>query len=865
MKKLNLPALIASLPVGLVGVGSLSSQPVDAAQLEEVVVTATRRAESMDDVPLAISAIAGDDLTKSGIFSTNDLNRSSPNLQVSSAYGEAQPNFSVRGVGVGTEYNANAASPVGIYVDQVYQTFRASHGQQLYDMEQIEIVRGPQGTLYGRNTTGGAINFITNKPDLAESNGNLTVGVGNYNRRSFAGAYEFTPVADTFGVRLAGTWVEYDPYVDNKLAAGPSTEVGGNPSALNFNTGRDPGGYENSGLRATFRFRPDTEKDFMLKVYSGESDGGTEVPIATGQSTSSDVIDFYSPNFLLGGYFQAINSQIPGLLPDHYSRSERGLGDREVEVDSVGEVNIKADGVVFTADIGLSDNLSFIAVTGYDSGEYHQDPTTDCDGTPLALCTIGYNSDFDAFNLDMRFDYQNGPLKLIVGAFYGEDSITNDNKPNFFNVTRDVNAALSLPTTYWNPGGLLFAPIDPNQLPTGITGTQHNVQDRESWAVYGEANYELVPDVNLTVGLRYSDDTLEYSEGRSVFYDDAGVARALFVSDFVDGNGNFAPYFLEDVYFMDGSLLGTAEQLNGGAPMPGDLSVDGSSDDISGRVILDWHYNDDGMIYVSYSRGYRAGTMNGLSYASASQVYFVEPEEVDAFEVGFKSTLLDNTLQLNGALFYYDYVGQQGQVVDGTATAFLVSLDGEITGAEVDATYVASESLTLKASAGWLDSEYDDGKCPAGGLNGAFQSGNCVASSANTAVNVGGNPFPYAAEFTFNASFDWDITEIDNGTVTLHGDAAYTGQYYFDAFGNYSAPELSGVSTGKYKEGEGEYWTYNARLSYLKADYGVAFWVKNITDEEVYAFGISIENLFGNGYRMIAPPRTFGVEFQYFF
>lgn len=860
MKKLNLPALLASVPVGLVGVSSLSSTLSHGAQLEEVVVTATRRAESMDDVPLAISAISGDDLTKSGIFSTTDLNRSSPNLQVSSAYGEAQPNFSVRGVGVGTEYNANAASPVGVYVDQVYQTFRASHGQQLYDMEQIEIVRGPQGTLYGRNTTGGAINFITNKPDLAENNGNLTVGIGNYNRRTFAGAFEFTPVSDVFGVRLAGTWVEHDPYVENKLEAGPSTFAAGGASGLNFNSGKDPGGYENSGLRATFRFRPDSEKDFMLKVYTGESEGGTEVPIATGQSKSNDVIDYTSPNFLLGSYFQAVNGMAPGLLPESYSRRARGLDDREVEVDSVGEVNIEAEGIVFTSDIGLSDTLSFIAVAGYDSGEYHQDPTTDCDGTPLALCTIGYNSEFDAFNLDMRFDYQDGPLKLIVGAFYGEDSITNDNKPNFFNFTRDVNAAFGLPTSYWNPGGLIIA----GDLPTGITGTQHNVQDRESWAVYGEANYELVPDVNLTVGLRYSDDTLEYSEGRSVFYDDAGTARAIFVSDFVNG-GAFAPYFLEDVYRSDGTLVATADQLNGGAPMPNDLSVDGSSDDISGRVILDWHYNDDGMVYASYSRGYRAGTMNGLSYSSAAQVYFVEPEEVDAYEVGFKSTLFDNTLQLNGALFYYDYIGQQGQVVDGTATAFLVSLDGEITGAEMDATYVASDTLTLKASLGVLDTEYDDGKCPAGGLNGAFQSGNCIASSGGAPANVGGNPFPYASEFTFNASFDWDIAEVNNGVVTLHGDAAYTGQYYYDAFEDYSDSAVSSVATGKYTDGEGEYWTYNARLSYLTADYGVAFWVKNLTDEEVYAFGISIENLFGNGYRMLAPPRTFGVEVQYFF
>ena len=131
-----------------------------------------------------------------------------PNLQVSSPYGQTQPNFSLRGVGVGTEFNANAASPVGVYVDEVYQAFRASHGQQLYDLNQIEVVRGPQGTLYGRNTTGGAINFITRKPELSGTNGYFTAGYGRFDRVNFEGAVEFTPAVDKVGVRIAGTFVD---------------------------------------------------------------------------------------------------------------------------------------------------------------------------------------------------------------------------------------------------------------------------------------------------------------------------------------------------------------------------------------------------------------------------------------------------------------------------------------------------------------------------------------------------------------------------------------------------------------------------------------------------------------------------------
>ena len=155
-------------------------------------VTATKRFENLQDVPVAVSAISASALQAKGVFETSDLNASMPNLQVSSPYGQQQPNFSLRGVGVGTEFNANAASPVGVYVDEVYQAFRASHGQQLYDLEQIEVVRGPQGTLYGRNTTGGAINFITRKPDLSGTNGQLTMGYGNFGRLNAEGAVEIT-------------------------------------------------------------------------------------------------------------------------------------------------------------------------------------------------------------------------------------------------------------------------------------------------------------------------------------------------------------------------------------------------------------------------------------------------------------------------------------------------------------------------------------------------------------------------------------------------------------------------------------------------------------------------------------------------
>lgn len=619
--------------------------------LSDIIVTATKRSENLQEVPVAVSAISSESLQAKGVFETSDLNNTMPNFQVSSPYGQQQPNFSVRGVGVGTEFNANAASPVGVYVDEVYQAFRSSHGQQLYDLNQIEVVRGPQGTLYGRNTTGGAINFITRGPELDGQNGYFTAGYGNYNRLNLEGAIEVTPVVDKFGIRLAATYVDADPYIHNRLPAGPNTVAGGGASGLNFNTGRDPGGAKSYGLRLTMRWKPVDTVDLKLKVYAAEAEGGVEAPLPTGSSRTSDQIDYTNPNFLLGGLFSALAPA--GLVPAGYSQSGRGLGLNEVELDTVGVATSRARGAVFDARIELSDNLKLISVSGYDDGLYNQ-TQTDCDATFVRLCALGYRSEFSAFNQDVRLDYDGGPFKAIVGAFYGTDKVTADNTPDFFNFLSDVRAAVGLPASYFNPGGAFNgAGLSAGSLPTGIRATQHFSQKRTSYAAYGEASYEITPTLKFTAGLRYTKDKNRFYDGLTTYYDDAGTARLITVSNFTQG-GALSPYFLQPVRDEAGNVVIPSFQ-DLGIPLPSGFENSGSSGRVTGRAIIDWKPADDILVYGSYSRGYRSGTFNGLAYGSANQVYFVKPEQVDAFEVGFKSRFWDNRAQFNVAAFYYKY------------------------------------------------------------------------------------------------------------------------------------------------------------------------------------------------------------------
>lgn len=178
--KLRNALLAGSAAIGIIAAPAYAQEAADDGAIMDIVVVAQKRAQNLQDVPLAVSALAGDELQSRGISETSDLQGFVPSLQITTPYGRTQPNFSLRGVSVANEFSASTASPVGVYVDEVYQSFRASHGQQLYDLERVEVLRGPQGTLYGRNTTGGAISFFTNKPDLGANKGYATVGYGNY-------------------------------------------------------------------------------------------------------------------------------------------------------------------------------------------------------------------------------------------------------------------------------------------------------------------------------------------------------------------------------------------------------------------------------------------------------------------------------------------------------------------------------------------------------------------------------------------------------------------------------------------------------------------------------------------------------------
>ncbi len=344
--------------------------PVDG----DIVVTAQRREQSLLDVPLAVTALGGDNLTQRGITNSAQLGDAVPNLQINSPYGNTQPNFSLRGIGVANEYNSNQASPVGVYLDDVYLAPRTSHGMGLFDLDRIEVLRGPQGTLFGRNTTGGAINFITKKPDLSGTDGYLQAGYANFDTFTGQGASEATLSQDKVGLRVAGNYAKGDGQIRNV-----------------FPGGRDAMSTDTLQGRVSLRAMPSETLDITLRAYGGR-DRGTQ-------------------------------AAVHGLAP-----FRTGLGFFEINENRVGTNRTDAWGFSANVSLELSDTLSLTSITSYDGGS--QNLQQAADGAPLDILDINWRSQYRQFSEELRANYSGNGVNFVGGLFYGWDRNITDNTFN---------------------------------------------------------------------------------------------------------------------------------------------------------------------------------------------------------------------------------------------------------------------------------------------------------------------------------------------------------------------------------------------------------------------------------------------------
>ena len=656
-----------------------ATEPRDATVIEEIVVTAQKRTEDVQNVPIAMSVLTGEQLGAQGIRRAEDLGIGVPNLQISQPLGQGLPVFSLRGVSM-SDYSLSQNGPIAVYYDEVYKGNWAIMGVGFFDLERVEVLKGPQGTLYGKNTTGGAINLIARRPQF-ETGGSLSAGYGNYDHYSAEGALEVA-LSETLGARVAFTMDRADGTVENAYAGAP-----------------DASSTRQHGIRASFRFKPSEVLDLTLRASTSlQNPRNYGIPATPG------------PDGIGGPIYNLFG--IPGDF-------RTGLDRREIETPDIRKQDFRTNAIAANADIRLGETITLTSITSWDEGT--MELGEDGEGTPLEMGFNSYYGKTTQVTQDLRLTSDfDGPFNFIVGAFYGDEEISNQTDLRFL-MDIDVNGDGGIDAQDCLDGGFFIACNYYNRFR----------QEKTSVAAYSDLRYDLTDTVTLRGGLRYTQDKGE-------------------LRDFL------AQLRAPDRTPLFNVIPGSDTDLSATS------SMDFDDDNVSGKIGLDYALSGEAMLYASYSRGYRGAAFNAQAFFSPDELSIAEPEEIQAVEAGFKSELFGRRVRFNGSAFWYEYENQQVLDVDpDTLVQSLVNLPkSRIVGVELDLQARATDALGFSAAVGYTDSEVREG--------------------SSQGIDISGNRLISAPSLTVSTAVDWSIPLGQWGAADARVDAAYASKQYYD-------------------------------------------------------------------------------------
>src|ERR1700688_2850242 len=412
--------------------------------LEEIVVTAQRQRENAQDVPIAISAFTATDLERAGVRQAGDITNLVPNLILASAYGtEAQPTFALRGVTT-NDFSQNQSSPIAMYVDDVYKSVGALQAVQTYDLDRVEVLRGPQGTLYGKNATGGAVSFYTENPSLSAPDGYVTAGYGNYSDYSVRAAAG-TPLIDgALGVRAAFIYEKRNGWVDSVV---PGVEP------LN--------GVDVAAGRLSFLSKPTDNLTATLKVAVSKS-GGT--PYGAHAINNDPTVTGFTGTI---GWFD---------------NGAKYAVDKEIRNDNVS----------LKLEWQFAAHATLTSISGFDYGRWYE--KSDDGGLPITARLDDPNTYFssvNAFSQEIRVaSHDSGALGWLAGLYYGRESVHPTVQFHFFD---------GYPGSFVLPSGATLY---------GFDEYNNFDQIKTSKAAFFNTNFAVTPTVTLRAGVRFTRDDI---------------------------------------------------------------------------------------------------------------------------------------------------------------------------------------------------------------------------------------------------------------------------------------------------------------------------------------------------------------------
>ncbi len=761
---------------------------------EEIIVTAQRRAQALQDVPIAVSAFSAEALERQQIENTSDLQLSLPNITFTKSNFTAA-NFTIRGIG-DAAVAASGDTSVGVHVNDMPLTSTRLFETEFFDLERIEVLRGPQGTLFGRNATSGVINLITARPNLESFQAKAEGEYGNYNSIK-ANAMINLPIGDMLGVRLAGIYLKRDGFTKNL-----------------FDNSRIDG-RDLWAVRGTLRFEPtaSTRLD-IIGYHFREDDDRSRIqkqlchrdptgvlgclpdrlafePIngnATlgGVITSSEFLNIasggalgvfglgsvYGPDIYAGLVnppdYRTVNIDYPPTYKAEethaQARLEQELGEAfnltmiggyaENSVSSRTDYNLTAANP-FGARPGL---LAFRAVPLFDAAEarlFQGDNLCVSAADRSYVGFIGgridrcapYDVNFDKSDiknrqysieahLDSDFD---GPLNFLIGGIYLDNKVTGSNY--FVNSTSlDYGAAV-----------LGAASGGAAALGPPMYNNETNLYRLKSYGIFGEAYWDITDQLKLTLGARYSNDR-KFVRDRVVIY-------------------NFPiPYGAQGAFSTPGAAEFDADPSQPGNQPFREARV--KFDKITGRAVLDYKITPDNLLYASFSRGYKSGGINPpFNPALFTAPVTYKPEIINAYEIGSKNTFGGGTFQANLTGFYYDYKALQiSRILN--RTSFNDNTDATVWGIEGEFLIAPDPAWLFNINTSYLktkikDLQLPDTRDPSGGRSDVVIIKD-ITNAANCAVipAAAGVPRGDAVVNAFNAAVGLQPTTPVPGTTT---------------------------------------------------------------------------------------------------
>jgi len=799
--------------------------------LEEVVVTGAKRQGKLQKTPLAISHIGEQDISLHRVRDLRDVSNLVPGLELVTTGPQESVLVQLRGVGT-TNITEIADGPVSVHVDGIYSPRSQGVASLLHDINRIEVLRGPQGTLFGRNSSSGSINVYHKQPSFESNTFDFELGAGSDSFRATRVVANWV-VNDTLALRASGANQKRDAFtkvIDNYAGLGPQYPQLQDLEAFDQRLELDQVGLEREdrySWRLSALWKPLNQLDVALSFESYQDDG-----------TGNAELD-------------------PSLV-------ERGL--RAVVLDTEPFVDLRNEVLRARAEYRFNNGLTAVYHAGKANMQRQQLHDTDHGRTGDFEIERTVASDFDFYSHELHLKNDDASaLQWIVGAF----------------TSRESNSIV-FAVDQQNRGGARVPNLAPSWI-SGLAGAAVSFaiqpeRRSKSLGVYSQFNYNLNEKSSLSLGARYNRDTKSDRGGRAI--------NCRLPSDFgpyLDANslGAFAPN-INQIYadpaaslavsrgqfFDGGTAVGIADQPCW-IRQVNDNKVRWNN--TSGLLRYDYELTPDTLFYGSVATGFKAGHIQDAGNTA-------DPETVVSYELGLKSQWLSNTLRINSALFQADYEDLQfsdddridtngdGIPDSGGSTIVRNASDAQVRGLEVEIEWLASERDRLQAAITLTDARFNKFDIPDSVFGNLFNPfSDSIGRTAADNVDLSGNSPPRTPDWKVSASYEHDFL-IGDGVLTLGGFATFSDDYFLDIFnrGDLAADVFPSLPNGGQQLGvQKAYALFDLKLRYENPinRWAIEAYIKNLDDEavKISSGNFITENGFTANY---LPPRTYGITLK---